>query len=438
MPPRPLGRPLPVPPEQQVTFADHGHVLTNANCWSPDGRWIVYDVRSDPMGEAFDGDRIERVHVETGEVQVLYRAARGGHVGVATCSPTDGRVVFIAGPQDPTPDWSYAAHHRQGVTVDPSRPGVATNLDARDLTPPFTAGALRGGSHVHVFSPDGRWVSFTYDDAVVPAAEAARNVAVAVPAGPVQVSPTHARNHDGTFFSVVVTRTVRDPRPGSDDISRACEEGWVGTNGYLRPSGARQPRALAFQGTVRTADGLPCVEVFIVDLPDDPTRPGPWPLEGTASRLPAPPAGAAQRRLTFTADRRYPGIHGPRHWLRSSPDGARIAFLMRDDAGVAQLWTVSPNGGPPAQVSHDPWPVASAFTWNPRGDAIAYVADHGIVLLDPTTGRGRRVTPPRGDRPAPLPLACVFSPDGRRLAYVRPTPTNGRLRNQVFVCQLDS
>ena len=73
----------------------------------------------------------------------------------------DDRVAFILGPEDPTPDWEYAIHHRQGVVVHASRPGEATNLDARDLTPPFTPGALRGGTHVHIFSGDGQWVSFT-------------------------------------------------------------------------------------------------------------------------------------------------------------------------------------------------------------------------------------------------------------------------------------
>ena len=30
------------PAERQITHAPHGHILTNINVWSPDGRWIVY------------------------------------------------------------------------------------------------------------------------------------------------------------------------------------------------------------------------------------------------------------------------------------------------------------------------------------------------------------------------------------------------------------
>ena len=428
---------------RQVTFGEYGHVLTNANVWSPDGQWIVYDVRSDAAGEKFDGDRIERVNVRTGEVQVLYHAPGDAKVGVATCSPADGKVVFIQGPQHPTPDWAYGPSHRQGVVIDPAKPGEATNLDARDLTPPFTPGALRGGSHVHVFSPDGQWVSFTYEDALLPPAAAAdvppggdvnaRNIGVSVPAGPVHVGRDHPQNHDGDFFTVLVTRTVRSPRPGSDDMSRAFEESWIGNDGYVRADGTRQKRAIAFQGNVRTTDGRTIAEVFVADLPDDLTRPGDGPLAGTATRLPAPPAGVTQRRLTHTEGRRFAGIQGPRHWLKSSPDGSQIAFLMRDDAGVAQLWTVSPLGGVPRQVTRDVTGVASAFTWNPSGDRIAYIADTSVCVVDVASGSSRRLTPKNAGSDAPSPLSCCFSQDGRDLAFIRANKAGDGVYNQVWL-----
>ncbi|HEY8505901.1 MAG TPA: hypothetical protein VIL46_15055, partial [Gemmataceae bacterium] len=78
--------------EKQLTSRRHGHILTNAGVWSPDSEWVVYDVRSDPAGTIFDGTRIERVHVSTGEVQVLYESRDGACCGVATCSPVDDRV----------------------------------------------------------------------------------------------------------------------------------------------------------------------------------------------------------------------------------------------------------------------------------------------------------------------------------------------------------
>ena len=427
---------------RQITAGAYGHILTNANVWSPDGQWIVYDVRSDAAGEKFDGDRIERVNVQTGEVQVLYHTPGEAKVGVVTYSPTEDKVVFIQGPDQPTPDWQYGPSHRQGVVVDVTRPGVAVNLDARDLTPPFTPGALRGGSHVHVFSPDGKWVSFTYDDALLPSADAkdvpsdsdvsARNIGVSVPAGPVHVGRDHPRNHDGELFSVLVSHTVRDPRPGSDEISRAFEESWVGTNGYLRTDGKRQVRAIAFQGNVRTIDGRTIAEVFIADLPDQLTRPGDGELAGTAKRLPAPPAGVTQRRLTHTVDRPYPGvIQSPRHWLKSSPDGSQVAFLMRDESGIVQLWTVSPADGTVQQITRDRWDVASSFSWNPSGHEIAYVADGSVFVADSHTGDSYRLTPKRVGEASPSGLACVFSPDGRYIAFIVQRNFNSSQHNQI-------
>jgi len=432
---------MPQARERQVTRGPGGRILTNTGVWSPDSEWIVYDTRSDAAGERFDGERIEMVSVSTGEVRTLFRASGGAHCGVATFNPVDGRVVFILGPENPTPDWQYCAWHRQGVIVDPRNPGPPVCLDACDLTPPFTPGALRGGSHVHVWDAAGQWVSFTYEDHVLAQLPATgddhdcnqRNVGVSVPGRPVRVKRDHPRNHDGEFFSVLVTRTTARPRPGSDDISRAFEEGWVGTNGYVRADGTRQPRALAFQGNVVTAGGETIAEVFMVDLPDDLTLAGDGPLAGTATRRPFPPKGAVQRRLTFTAERKFPGLQGPRHWLRSSPDGAQIAFLMKDDAGVVQLWTVSPNGGPPRQLTRNPWPVASAFHWSPDGRWLAHVMDNSVCVTDAQTGATVRLTPRSDDASAPRPEACVFSPDGRKIAFVRRLRGVDGTFNQVHV-----
>ncbi|HEX3149408.1 MAG TPA: DUF3748 domain-containing protein [Gemmataceae bacterium] len=411
--------------ERQITHAPHGHILTNAAVWSRDGRRVVYDVRSDPAGDVFDGDRIETVNVETGEVRILYQSTRGAKCGVATFSPVADRVVFILGPEDPTPDYCYGPARRRGVTVDEGQPGDLINLDARDLTPTFTPGALRGGSHVHVFSPDGDRVSFTYEDDVLtkgPGELNQRNVGVSLLNHAVRVSRAHPRNHDGEAFSVLVTRTTDYPRPGSDKISKAFEDAWVGT------------KAIAFQGNVITPSGATISEVFIVDLPDDLSIPSDGPLEGTATTRPRPPQGASQRRLSHTAHRKYPGIQGPRHWLRSSPDGSRIAFLMRDDAGVVQLWNVVPKGGEPTQLTHNPFDIASAFSWSPDGRRIAHVMDSSLCITDVDSGTTARLLPPSGS--APRPEACVFSPDGSRIAYVRPVPSGETVYNQVFVCDV--
>jgi hypothetical protein len=440
-------------PERQLTSLPSGHVLTNTGVWSADSRWIVYDVRSGPDGSVFDGTRIERVEVDTGRVEVLHQSRHGACCGVVTASPGDDRVVFILGPEQPSAEWRYGPARRQGAVVRASRPGVIEPLDARDLVAPFTPGALRGGSHVHVFSPDGRLVSFTYEDAVLescgqshasPAVEKnLRGIGVSVCDRPVRVPRTHPRNHDGTAFTVLVTRLSDAPRPGSDEISTAFEEAWIGTHGYLRTDGTRQRYALAFQGGVAAASGGLVREVFVCDLPDEPDalmEPGADPLAGTPTTRPAPPRGVVQRRITFMASaahaglRRHPGIAGPRHWLRSSPDGARIAFLARHDDGVVRLFTVSPAAGAPVAVTRDSWDVESAFSWSPDGRRIACVGDGSVQLIDVADGTARRLTAPGA---SPLrPEACVFAPDGRRIAVVRSVGGTGvdrRAWNQICV-----
>lgn len=341
--------------EQQLTFEPRGHQLTNINVWTPDSQWLAYDVR--PNGSTFSGLTIERVNCITSEIEVIYRAEYGAHVGVVTVSPDmPVRYVFIHGPEHPDSHWHYDFHHRRGVIVTEQDRELAVTLDAMDITPPFTPGALRGGSHVHVFSPDGSRLSFTYNDHVLhEQALDCRNVGVALPLHGVNPPKQHPREYDGSHFCVLVTRTIPTPLVGSDQINRAYEEGWIGSQGYLKTDGTRQRWALAFIGDTLSAQDEKIPEIFIADLPEhdrDYARAGEEPLEGTQTTMPAPPAGVRQRRLTFTAERRFPGLAtSPRHWLRTSPDGSAIACLMKDDEGVVQLWLVSPNGGEPRQLT---------------------------------------------------------------------------------------
>lgn len=429
--------------DKQITFAPHGHILTNTAVWSPDSRRIVYDIRSDAEGSLFDGTRIETVDVASGEVHSVYQSRNAACCGVATFHPRAERVVFISGPEHPDAGWSYGAARRQGVMVDMHGSDEASPLDARDLTSPFTPGALRGGSHVHVYAPDGARVSFTYEDHILsrfvePGPDHdinQRNVGVTVVGVPVKTSRDHPRNHDGSGFTVLVTRTTAQPARGSDQYRRAYEEGWIGAEGYRRGDGSRQRYALAFLGDVVADDGSVHAEVFVADLPEDLTRPGEGPLAGTETRLPWPPAGVVLRRLTRTAQRRHRGVTGVRHWVRSSPDGSQLAFLMTDHAGISQIWTISPIGGEPRQLTSNPFAIASAFSWSPDGNRIAHVMDGDVCVTSVHDGRTRRLSNPVGDRAdVPLPLACVFSPDGRRIAYQRRVKHGNDARyNQIFV-----
>lgn len=391
---------------KQITFAPRNHQLTNTRTWTADSRWLVFDVR--PSGASFTSETIERVNVHTGELEVIYRATQGAHVGVVTVHPQAEKYVFIHGPENPDATWQYDFHHRRGVIAEQ---GKVTNLDAMDITSPYTPGALRGGSHVHVFSPNGEFVSFTYNDHVMHERDLAldlRNVGVAVPYGPVTVLAQHPREYCGSHWCVLVSQTTPEPTPGSDEISRAYEEGWVGNH------------ALAFIGDTLSESGEKVPELFLVELPQTEASwkmSGEAPLEGTDSTLPAPPRGVTQRRLTFTHARRFPGLATvPRHWVRGNPQATEIAFLMRDEVGIVQLWLISPQGGEPRQLTRHATGIQSAFNWHPSGKWLGCVLDNRIACCDARSGditflTQNHGTPPSGD-------AVVFSPDGQFVAWM--------------------
>lgn len=176
------------------------------------------------------------------------------------------------------------------------------------------------------------------------------------------VAPPHPRNYGGEYFSTLWTKT--DAR-----LTRACEECWIGDS-----------RSIAFQGTI---DGV--VDVFVVDERGE------------------------LRRLTQSL-----GLAGPRHWLQS--DGHRIACLMKDERDIVQLWTVSLEGEL-RQLTRCEQGIGSAFTW--QGRKFAAVADGCVASIDADSGAVVALSPPSRDDDEIRPEACVFSPDGSEIAYVR-------------------
>ena len=125
--------------------------------------------------------------MNTKEVKTVLRTVHEAKCGVALFHPFDENVLCcIVGPRHPTEEWAYCAHHRRGYVIDLSEDSnvdsstsssntqqlnssrsLSSNLESRDLVSPFTKGALRGGTHVHAFSPDGTLVSMTYEDAIL-------------------------------------------------------------------------------------------------------------------------------------------------------------------------------------------------------------------------------------------------------------------------------
>ena len=118
---------------RRVTSSPIGHILTNAQVWSADGKWIYFDVRSDRHGGVFDGREIRRVHVQTGEENVVYRAVGQACCGVVLAHPLEEKIVFIHGPEYPNRAWSYGAARRGGVVLVIGQ-SIPERLDARDMS----------------------------------------------------------------------------------------------------------------------------------------------------------------------------------------------------------------------------------------------------------------------------------------------------------------
>lgn len=411
--------------ETQLTYAAYGHTIHHNQVFSKDGRWVVYDTRNNDAQIGSTGS-IEMVNIETGEVKELYRTMNqtedGPGVGAVTFSPGCDRVLFIHGIRNANASRPYGMTRRTGVAVDVTRSGTLVFMDARNITSPFTEGALRGGTHAHSWSGDGKWISFTYNDYVMEqlaAKDAAvrdlRTVGVMVPRYVEVGHDASLENNSGACFSVIVTDVTEHPEPGSDGIDKAFDECWIGKDGYRKADGTWHDKAIAFQGNVRNDVGAIVTEIFVVDLPTDPTQAVEGrPLEGTTNSRPGVPSGVVQRRVTRTSR----GVGGPRHWLRSTPDGSMICFLADDQQGVVQLFGVSPNGGGIQQLTHHPFPIQGPFNIDPAGKRVVYPADNSLFITMLETGDSYRITDrfSDGEKPVGTPN---WSPDGRNIAYNR-------------------
>lgn len=310
-------------------------------------------------------------------------------------------------------------------------------MDARDISFPFTVGALRGGTHRHEFSGDGQWIGYTYNDAIMKKLEDSTGVTHNLRT--IGVSKKHhqvivpeskdGENFTGEWFSALVVRVVPDPSPGSDEISKAAGDSWVGHYGYLKSDGATQ-RARAFIGTTTNKKGEQIDEVYIVDIPEDITIPGDGPLEGTETTMPAPPMGTQQRRLTFTSNNKYPGCEGI---VRSSYGGSMLAYLAQDDQNVKQVFTISPWGGEPVQRTFHDSDVQGGVRWHPKGHSLVYIWQNSLVGLKMDTGKSIVLTKPNQNSPK----NPVWSHDGRKIAYNRMVSDKEQTSTmQIFVIEL--
>ena len=432
--------------EKQITFdLTYNHDLDNNDNFSPDNQWLVYDTRTDAGGIAISS-KIEKVHIQTGEKKVLYELKNnqiwGPGIGAVSYSPVDFSVVFIRGLLNSTEGNPYQQWRRTGIIIDEKNPNVPIYMDARNIDFPFTEGALRGGTHRHEFSGDGHWIGFTYNDAIMQSLEAKtgekhnlRTIGVSKKNTPLDVKNLHdGENNGGEWFSAIVVQVVPNPRPGSDEISHAAGDSWVGKKGYPKPNGDYQ-LARAFIGTVKDKNGQAIDDVFVVDIPNEINIKGTsGPLEGTPETMPAPPMGAIQRRLTYTSETKYPGCTGI---VRSDLMGENLAYLAFDAQGIKQVFILSPKGGTPRQLTEHTTSVAGGLRWHPSGNSLFYVHDGKIVQCklgeDSFNDRMKYLT----SKQVAEPTNIVLSHDGKILAFNRIlTYPNGQTSKQIFILEL--
>lgn len=425
--------------EVQLTNGTYGHFLNSTQVFSPNDEWIVYDTRNADGGIG-ETPEIQMVHVETGEVKSLYKTEGqtpyGPGVGAVTFSPNENLVLFIHGIRNADSASPYGFARRTAVGIKTDEPQHPIFFDARQVAEPFVPGALRGGTHAYSWSGDGKWICFTYNDYVMEqlakkdsTVKDLRTIAVMAP-GKVQVpADSSLENNTGEMFAAVVATVVENPKPGSDEIDKAFDEGWVGKKGYKKADGTWQNRAVAFQGNVRNENNETVAEVFITDIPDDITKAATGkPLEGTATSRPNVPEGVVQRRITHTKT----GVQGARHWLKSTSDGERIFFLVKDSVGFIQVASVSPNGGAVKQVTKNNFSIVGPINISPDDRYISYVADNSVFITDIAIGTSHRLTEKVEDASAPL-GAAIWNNKGDMIAVNRRVQTEGKTYMQISI-----
>lgn len=370
---------------RQRTLDDCGHTLNHRQVFSPSGRHVYFDARNVDT-EIMKTDRIGRIDLETGQIDWVYQAPNAGPfgpgVGAVACHPLRDRCVFIHGLRNCDAVKPYGATRRFGAMLDPDvSSGSIRSAEARCIRWNPPRGALRGGTHAHSWSADGRAISFTYNDAWIEERHHdgqgppdLRTVGVMWTDRPVEVSEPDSENFSGNCYAMLVASVSHVAEPGTDAIEMAREECFLGVGS----------RAIAFLGRVRTVSGGTIDEVFVARWPESLSfASGSSPTDADG-RLETPEFVRVER-VTRTEGRRYPGVSGPRSWLVSSPDGRRVVCPMKDDDGIVQVAAVDVDSGQIDVLTRLTASLESPLAIDRLGERISLMSEGRIGILDLAT-----------------------------------------------------
>lgn len=396
----------------QLTHSASGHTIHHNGVFSKDGKWIVFDGRNDDtkIGET---STIGLLNINTKEEKIIYKTTNptlyGPGVGAASFSPSANRVIFIHGLPNANKEKPYGFTRRTGVAIDIDHPFQPIDMDARDITYPYTPGSLRGGTHSHGWSPDGKLLSFTYNDELVDAD--ARTVGVMFNSGKPVLVDSAAGNNNGEMYAAIVADVTIHPKPGSDEISKAFDECWVGSHGYTNSNGKHISYAIAFQGNTVNKDDKTVTEIFITDI-DTAAILRDSSATGKQGERPPVPNGITQRRISVTEK----GLSSVRHWLRSSKDGKLIYALAKDSNDITQLISCDVNSGTITYLTHNSFSVDYPFNLNSTGDEIAFIGNNNVYVLNLKNNKTQQLTAYKSSDSRVV-GAPSFSPDGKMIVF---------------------
>lgn len=430
--------------EVQLTNEEKGHFLNQRQAFSPDDRLLVLDNRNDDS-KIGENASIQVLDIKKKELKTVYhldnQSQFGPGVGAVSFHPSEQKIVFIHGLKDANQNKPYDLTRRFGMELN-LESGKATPLETRDVVEPYTPGSLRGGSHAYSYSADGHWISYTYNDEVLAhqatqdsTIQDLRTVGVFWNGNHAKLQgTTDAANFQGTSLAFLIAEVTPQPKAGSDEIKKAYEECWVGVTGYRKSNGNSQQRAVAYLGDVVNEAGELVTEVFISDLPDTAQEIEKYLDGGSKTHLPSIPPAIKQRRLTYTSESKYPGVFGPRQWLRSSPDGSAIYFYKRDIHGIVQVFSIAPTGGEIKQVTFNSFSPETSFALSFDGKYLAYGASENIYVTDVSEGITHLIL---GAKSSQTHLSNInWSNSGYQLAYNRKVGASNESYYQVFFLDL--